>query len=86
MKQEIELMFFSDPGHGWLRVQKPLLDMLGIKGKISLYSYMDDLWAYLEEDCDLSTFISACKAKEIGVKILDSEEDGGFIRSKESFS
>lgn len=58
---------FSDPGHGWLRVDKAELVELGIADQITPYSYQRGKYAYLEEDCDLSTFIKA-KEKQ-GVKV-----------------
>ena len=51
--------FFNDPGHGWLQVSKEEVKKLGIKSKISRYSYMDDTHVYLEEDCDAVVFIHA---------------------------
>jgi hypothetical protein len=55
--------FYSDAGHGWLKVPKDKLAQLNIADKISTYSYMNGNFAYLEEDCDLSTFIEALKAQ-----------------------
>ena len=51
--------FISDPGHGWIKCHKSLLDSLGIAESISAYSYMLGDYAYLEEDCDASIL---CKA------------------------
>lgn len=53
--------FFEDSGHGWLRVPKAELRALGIADMISSCSYqsMGGAMAYLEEDCDLSTFMRA---------------------------
>lgn len=50
---------FNDPGHGWLRVPLDELDTLGIRNKISSYSYTKGTNAYLEEDCDYSLFDQA---------------------------
>lgn len=49
----------TDPGHGWVKVPKKLLAELGIADKITPYSYMRGDFAYLEEDCDASTFFKA---------------------------
>ena len=57
------IIFHEDPGHGWLQVPHSLLKSLKIDKKISRYSYRDTHNAYLEEDCDLSTFMAA-----IGIK------------------
>ena len=57
------LTFIFDPGHGWLQV--PLTDIaaLGIEGNISEYSFIDGIYAYLEEDCDYAVFVEACRAR-----------------------
>ena len=52
-------LFIETEGHGWLRVPLSELNELDISDKVTGYSYMDNLYAYLEEDCDLVTFIEA---------------------------
>jgi hypothetical protein len=52
--------FYTDGGHGWLRVPLEELKELGIEKKISSYSYKDKVFGYLEEDLDLSTFARRC--------------------------
>ena len=52
----MKFKFYSDPGHGWIAVKIKLLEELGVADKISSYSYMKGSTAYLEEDCDASTF------------------------------
>jgi len=56
--------FYEDPGHGWLKVPMAHLIALGIAGVITSCSYRDDTHAYLEEDCDLSTFLAAAVLDE----------------------
>jgi len=51
--------YISDPGHGWIKCNKSLLEELGIAGRISSYSYMLGDYAYLEEDCDASILCGA---------------------------
>lgn len=53
--------YFQDPAHGWVRVKMSELMELGIADKISSYSYVSASGksVYLEEDLDLSTFLSA---------------------------
>ena len=53
--------FYEDPGHGWLEVPTPELRELGIAHKISTCSYVypNGRFVYLEEDCDLTTFLEA---------------------------
>jgi len=55
--------FFSDPGHGWLKVKRSELTELGIEGKITEDSEQRGEFVYLEEDQDASTFIEVLEAK-----------------------
>jgi len=48
-------IFYSDPGHSWLRVKKE--EIKSIKDEISSYSYMNGKYVYLEEDCDAAIFL-----------------------------
>ena len=51
--------FYSDPSHGWVKVDRPILVSLGIIDKITPFSYQRGDFVYLEEDQDLSTFFNA---------------------------
>lgn len=62
---------FNDPGHGWLAVSFAELQALGIAEKITHYSYRRADIVYLEEDCDLTTFIRAKAAR--GERVIYSE-------------
>lgn len=53
---------YSDPGHGWAAVKRSLLVKLGIAETITSFSYERGATVYLEEDCDVSTFVAAFKA------------------------
>lgn len=64
--------FFTDPGHGWVKVLKQELIDLGIADKISSYSYQKGEYAYLEEDCDASLFFETLKNKNIEVELKES--------------
>ena len=55
--------FFSDLGHAWLQVPIKLLEELGIRNKITKYSYRQRNNAYLEEDVDAPLFCKAYKEK-----------------------
>lgn len=56
--------FFCDPGHGWLRVTLADCAAVGLSAdSFSSYSYRDDFYLYLEEDCDASKFVAAYVAK-----------------------
>lgn len=56
-----QLVFISDPGHGWLRV--PLEDVCASSAidHISEFSFIDadQRYAYLEEDCDAPLYLNA---------------------------
>lgn len=77
--------FHSDPGHGWLAVNVTELHALGIADKITRFSYLsrDGHVAYLEEDCDLSTFARAKGWTPNGDAPIKDEHHGRdcFIRS-----
>lgn len=52
--------FYSDPGHGWLRVDLASITAVGLTpASFSQYSYQQGPWLYLEEDQDASTFVKA---------------------------
>jgi len=55
--------FFSDPSHGWIKVDRALLVSLGIIDKITGYSYQRGNFVYLEEDQDFGTFHAAYLTK-----------------------
>lgn len=60
--------FFSDSGHGWLKVSSSELADLDLLSKITRYSYMtsDGRWVYLEEDRDLTTYLDAIGKNHAG--------------------
>ena len=66
MKYE-RLHFFSDSGHGWLRVPLHDVQLAMLQGlKLTKYSYQDSKHAYLEEDLDAPSWINFRKIpKEI---------------------
>lgn len=77
--------YFQDPGHGWVRVKMSELVELGIADKISSYSYVSASGksVYLEEDMDLSTFLSAKgieKLSELPTRTKYSEKSS-YIRT-----
>ena len=82
----MKLTFYSDPGHGWLEVPVQLLADLGIKDKVSRYSYRKGEKAYLEEDCDCSLFMQAMKNIGLTVEFRDVvENESSFIRRLQKF-
>lgn len=62
---------YSDPGHAWVKVSRSELVKLGIDKDITPYSYQRKDKVYLEEDCDLSTFVKAMENKGIQVKFRE---------------
>jgi N-acetyl-anhydromuramyl-L-alanine amidase AmpD len=72
MTKEIKIKVFGDPGHAWARFPKARLVKLGIADKITPYSYQNGANAFLEEDCDLSTLMTALKEKGYTVKFEES--------------
>lgn len=61
----MQFQAYSDPGHAWVKVKKSLLKDLNIEEKITHFSYSKGEYAYLEEDCDLTTLVNALKEKGI---------------------
>lgn len=86
MAKERVFQVYNDPGHAWAKVPRKTLKDLGIEDKITSYSYQRGDYAYLEEDCDLSTLISALKAR--GIQPVFREYHGNKIsriRNYESY-
>jgi hypothetical protein len=67
----MKLTYFTDPGHGWVRVKRDVLGRMGIEDRISQYSYQRGEYVYLEEDCDLTVLF---KALELDGKKLELVE------------
>ncbi len=77
MKQKVietneKYHFFSDQSHGWLKVLQSELESLGIAEKISKYSYTNDKYVYLEEDCDATLFCNAKQNQSLGYDLKDN--------------
>lgn len=74
MGQERVFVYYTDPGHGWLKVSKALLEKLDILDKISDWSYVNKNHYYLEEDCDVGILINALQSHKIvySVKVHQS--------------
>ena len=68
MKTTLIDTIYTDPGHGWVKVPVARLRKLGILDKITTYSYIRNNFAYLEEDCDFTTYVNALKAVGITPK------------------
>lgn len=83
---KLTLNYYQDPGHGWIKIHKKWLSLLGIEDKITRYSYQRKEYAYLEEDNDSSTLFEAADAKDIKIviKAYNSNKQSK-IRSYESY-
>jgi CTP:phosphocholine cytidylyltransferase-like protein len=80
--------FYSDPGHGWIKVPIEVLKSLGIADKVSFYSYYRKGFAYLEEDCDADLFFRAYRAKygkTPGFREYNARFKSSKIRSYDNF-
>lgn len=63
MSTTFKIVYHTDPGHGWLEVNRNLLKEFGVEGKITPFSYQNGDTVYLEEDCDASTLVTAMAIK-----------------------
>ena len=72
--------FYSDAGHGWLKVPKALILELGIADKISHFSYERSDSVYLEEDCDFSLFAEAYSPNE-RLRLTEVNSDRSRVRT-----
>jgi len=78
---------YTDPSHGWIKVSMKTLNELGIRAKISSYSYMKGDTAYLEEDRDATLLINAMQSKGITPKFKEFHTNNSSkIRNYDSYS
>lgn len=78
-------LFIETEAHGWFRVPLSELNELNISNKITAYSYMDNLYAYLEEDNDLSVFVEAKEKNNYPDYEIESDACMVFV-SQDMFS
>lgn len=84
---KLSLNFYCDPGHGWVKIPIKTLVRLNIAHKVSSYSYMRGLYAYLEEDCDLSTLFMAADKAGINITLKEYHTNKqSKIRSYDNYS
>jgi hypothetical protein len=80
-------IFFSDPGHGWIKVSRAEINKLGIGDKISRCSYQRGNFVYLEEDGDATLFSRTKQAcGELITYVERYSNRLSKIRSYESYS
>ena len=84
--KKLTLRFLSDPGHGWLKVNRKVIQTLG-QFDISGYSYQRGPWVFLEEDCDAAKVVDALRTQGATVKIQPKAQanKSSKVRSYESF-
>jgi len=87
MNNTITRNFYQDPGHGWVKVLLTELKLLGVADKISGYSYQRNQFVYLEEDCDLGTYMRVLSEKGITLKFRETHTDNrSRIRNYNSYN
>lgn len=69
--KKITLTVYTDPGHGWVKVDRSILKALGIEEQISHYSYQRNKACYLEEDCDAALLIKSLDARGVKVSFVE---------------
>lgn len=77
-------IYEQDPGHGWLGVPEAELIQLGIPDYITDFSYWEPSRAlvWLEEDCDMSTFLRAkalTEMRKAGFESLSEDDQTDWI-------
>jgi hypothetical protein len=63
--------FISDPGHGWLKVKRSELRILGIDQQITPFSYQRGEYVYLEEDGDAALFVKTKRKRNQTVRFRE---------------
>ncbi len=61
---DIKGIFQEHPNHAYLVIDLKYIVDLGLENLISRYSFYNDDYAFLEEDCDAPLFMN--KSKELG--------------------
>lgn len=61
------ITIYHDPGHSWAKVPRKTLHELNIAHRITPFSYQRGEHVYLEEDCDMATFLYAYREQHGGV-------------------
>lgn len=77
--------FYTDAGHGWLRVEREIVIDLGIAGAISHFSYEKGKYLYLEEDRDAIAFMNAYSAAHGRPEIVEHYTARSGIRGYKNF-
>ena len=82
----MRILCYTDCGHGWFKVDRALLEKLGIAGDISPYSYQRNNSVYLEEDCDAGRLFKAPDERNIAWTYKEFHTDrSSKIRGYDSY-
>lgn len=82
----MNVIYHTDPGHGWLEVPLQTLKELGILKGMTEFSYLHGSKAFLEEDCDARVFMQKAKAAGIDLHVSEKHTDREhWIRNLERF-
>jgi len=84
----MKVTVYSDPGHAWGKVSLSKLADLNLIDRISSFSFLRGQFAYLEEDCDLSSFVLAMRERGESVEFIEQVRRSGdsAIRSYDHYS
>lgn len=85
MQNEMTFKHYFDPGHGWVAVERKLIEGLGLLNQISPYSFQSKSGktVYLEEDRDAALVVNALKTA--GVNVLLESKETKSVRSYPRF-
>jgi hypothetical protein len=79
--ESLTITHLHDEGHGWLGIDYSVIDRLKIGHRISPYSYRGTL-AWLEEDRDAPTLLTALESAGIAYRIVNQHVEGdAFVRN-----
>lgn len=75
----MNITYIYDMGHGWFQVPMEFLRLNKLIEKVSDCSFHNNIYAYLEHDCDAALFFD--KAKELGLEVKVEEREDNNIRN-----
>jgi len=79
-------IYYTDPGHGWVKVPVRLLNNIGIADKITSFSYYRNGFAFLERDTDMALLVNKLRQLNIEPKFKSQHTDNlSKIRNYRSF-
>lgn len=68
--RNLAVIKYEDPGHGWYKLDRKILNALNLQNEISTFSYERGNSVYLEEDCDGSKVLDALFMKGVEVRVI----------------